>query len=511
MRVAASAAAALGALLVLPFVLSSPLLPDQRPSYDKRTFHSKAVDDLIDQLVPMFNDQNLGVVFRNCLPNTLDTTIYYTSPNPETVSPQNRDSFVITGDIDAMWLRDSMNQVLPYLPYAPSDSDLSYLIEGLINRQAKSIVIDPFANAFNFNASGEGHQDDYRKPPMGPDVFEGKYEVDSLNAFLKLSYWHWRYSGTAALTRFVHDTWFQGVAATLDTIATMQHDNGQSMDPPYLFSRLTTAASDTLIIQQRGPPCKPNGLTRSLFRPSDDAVTLPYNIPGNAMTCVELTHLEELLNAASTALPSHAKVISKLLNKSAAVRTPLCEALRSYAASDIIPFEVDGFGSFYRMDDANLPSLLSLPATGYLSVDSPAYQATRSYVLSSDNPYYFSGPAGHGVGGPHEGVNLTWPMALIMQAMTSSDDQEISDCLRILLTTTAGTGMMHEAFNVFNANIFTRSWFAWANGLFGELILQLIVTKPHLVLKDDPSVVSAAQQLVRAPVSLQAQKEVLVK
>eukprot|EP01031_Cornospumella_fuschlensis_P053209 gene53209-64992_t len=141
-------------IIFLPVVLAALLhvnfahatLPDQRPAYDKRTFHSKAIDDLISNLVPLFNDADIATIFQNCLPNTLDTTVSYTTPNPETTSPDSLDSFVITGDIDALWLRDSMNQVLPYIPYASEDTSLQYLVEGLINRHAKSVLIDPFAN-----------------------------------------------------------------------------------------------------------------------------------------------------------------------------------------------------------------------------------------------------------------------------------------------------------------------------------------------------------------------------
>jgi uncharacterized protein len=193
-------------------------LPAVRPAVNERTFQSAAIDSLISTLTPLFADPNLGMLLSNCLPNTLDTTVYYyTSDEMLNTTDAKLDTFVITGDIDALWLRDSMNQVLPYIPYAPADANLQLMLEGLIARQANSVNIDPFANAFNFNASGEGHQTDVRKPPMGPAVFEGKYEIDSLCAFLKLSYWHWRYSGDAALLRFATPVWFEAVALLLNT------------------------------------------------------------------------------------------------------------------------------------------------------------------------------------------------------------------------------------------------------------------------------------------------------
>jgi meiotically up-regulated gene 157 (Mug157) protein len=499
------------AIIFAGFMLSvTATMPDQRPAYKKRTFHSAAIDSLIEQLSPLLLSEDLATIFSNCLPNTLDTTVSYYMQSPQNVPQGDLDSFVITGDINALWLRDSMNQVLPYLPYASEDKDLQYLIEGLINRQAKSILIDSFANAFNFNASGAGHQGDKRTPAMSPSVFEGKYEIDSPGAFLKLSYWYARSAGDAALYRLASETWLSAVQKVLSTIQTMQLDDGRSPNPPYLFQRYTTEAMDTLTVQGRGPPANPGGLSRSLFRPSDDAVILPYNIPGNAMMCVELNHVQELLGKLSSTLTA-AQSTKEL---AATIATSLCSALETYtmskSPSQVIPFEVDGFGSAVFMDDANLPSLLSLPVTGYMSTKNPSYQRTRKAMLSTANPYFYSGSAGQGTGGPHAGVNQTWPMAIIMQIMTSNDDSEITTGLQTLLTTTAGTALMHETFNVNDANDFTRSWFAWANGLFGEMILQLVHTKPLAVLKNDPAIIAQAQKLVKPTISYLSQTETLI-
>jgi len=377
---------------------NSVLLPDVRPASNQRTFTSKVIDDLINTLQPLFKDPNLGILLSNCLPNTLDTTVFYHSA-------EEVDSFVITGDITAMWLRDSANQVLPYVPYAPQDSDLQSLLEGIIARHAKSVLINPFANAFNFNASNDGHQDDQCVPPMSPSVYEEKYEIDSPSAFLKLSYWHFYYSGDDALTRFGTDTWLSAVEKVIETLLTMQADSGQAVNPPYKFKRNTNEAMDTLVEKGRGPPCKPSkGFSRSLFRPSDDATVLPYNIPGNAMACVELEHLQILLKRLQTLQPSLADRISVDLQRAADLANGICGALTTTiqemdATLMQLPYEVDGFGSFYYMDDANIPSLLSLPVLGYMGLTNPVYQRTRDYVWSASNPYFFSGPAGAGVGG----------------------------------------------------------------------------------------------------------------
>jgi meiotically up-regulated gene 157 (Mug157) protein len=237
------------------------------------------------------------------------------------------------------------------------------------------------------------------------------------------------------------------------------------------------------------------------------------------MICVELNHLLQLLDVlsqSSAVAPSTKAQAVSLHAQARLMARGLCavldEELRAADRAEAsLPYEIDGFGGRFYMDDANVPSLLALPTLGYLGTDNAAYQRTRAAVLSSSNPYYFSGAEGAGIGGPHEGVNMTWPMAIITQAMTSSDDDEIKWCLDLLVRSSAGTGLMHEAFNVDDVKDYTRSWFAWANGLMGELLLQLIVAKPHLVLIDDADAISTAQAAVAVPISLASQQEVLVK
>jgi uncharacterized protein len=512
-------------------LISSSLstLPDARPAVDDRTYTSESIDNLISTLTPLFIDPDIAALFSNCLPNTLDTTVFYSGPSD--VDSTVKDSFVITGDIAAMWLRDSTNQVVPYIPYAPKDAALQSLLEGLINRQARSVLLDPFANSFNYNASGEGHQDDSRTPPMTASVFEGKYEIDSLGAFLKLSYWYWSYMGDSVLSIYESETWQSAVEALLNTLAVMQKDDGMQSSEPYKFQRGTSEALDTLIMQGRGPPSRPCGLSRSLFRPSDDAVTMSYNIPGNAMACVELGHLEKLLNAMvgpnSAAAtqgvspgygrpkpPLSAALKERILRSAARANTiagEICSALETVASTQsmagVLPFEVDGGIGAYYIDDANVPSLLSLPLLGYLSADTTAYQATRAFIQSTKNPFWFSGTDGEGIGGPHVGPNRAWPMAIVVRAMTSNDEDEIRKCLKMLVTSSAGSGFMHETFNVNNAKIYSRSWFAWANGLFGELILQLVKQRPALVLTGDADAIAAAQALVEESISIRAQSE----
>lgn len=286
----------------------------------------------------------------------------------------------------------------------------------------------------------------------------------------------------------------------------------------------------------RGPATKLTGLSRSLFRPSDDATTYQYNIPGNAMMCSELNHLTSMLNKVD------ANTYQTILKDAQVIIDTLCATLEQVISSttlknekdvhyQVLPYEIDGFGSEFFMDDANVPSLLSLPVLGYMSSNNPVYLSTRKFVLSSNNPYFYSGKQGEGVGGPHVGYNYAWPMAIVQRAMTSSSDDEIKQCLDMLVRSAKSTGFMHETFNVNNVNDFTRfikiifislifiyllwllcfyrRWFAWANGLFGELVLQLIVDKPHLLVAEEN--IAAAQALVQIPVSLMAQKETIIQ
>jgi meiotically up-regulated gene 157 (Mug157) protein len=201
----------------------------------------------------------------------------------------------------------------------------------------------------------------------------------------------------------------------------MQTDDGTSNNPPYLFQRYTAVATDTLMMSGKGPSAKVNGLSRSLFRPSDDAVTLPYNIPGNAMACTELHHTIELLKTSSDSRAAD------LISSATTVANGICSALDGILKNtkSAIPFEIDGFGSEFYMDDANVPSLLALPVLGYISPSHPTYLSTRQYVLSDSNPFYFKGTQGEGVGGPHVGYNYAWPMAIIQRAMTSENDEEV--------------------------------------------------------------------------------------
>jgi meiotically up-regulated gene 157 (Mug157) protein len=222
---------------------------------------------------------------------------------------------------------------------------------------------------------------------------------------------------------------------------------------------------------------RPVGLIASGFRPSDDACTFPFLIPANLFA---VTSLRQLSAIASEALKNPA-----LASDAEALASEVESALRQYGVATtpdgpIWAYEVDGFGSQSLMDDANVPSLLSLP---YLqsSPDPALYARTRSFIWSERNPWFFRGKAGEGIGGPHTGPDSIWPMSQIMFALTSTSDEEIRGTIQTLKKASAGTGFMHESYAKDDASRYTRSWFAWANTLFGELIATVAHRRPELL------------------------------
>ena len=426
-----------------------------RPAPEKRCFSSEAVERTIAELSSKLTNPKLAWMFSNCFPNTIDTTVEY--------DEQAGDTFVITGDIHAMWLRDSGAQVWPYLRLAGEDEHLRKMLAGVLMRQFRCIAIDPYANAFNKGPSGSKWESDITQ--MNPWLHERKWEVDSPCYVLRLAHGYWKATGD---TSVFGDEWLEAVRAILRTFREQQRYEGQG---PYSFMRRTPRGKDTKSWGGFGAPVKPCGLICSSFRPSDDASVLEFLIPSNFFAVSTLRKAAEILEGPCKQ--------GKLARECRTLADEVAGALEEYAVVEhpkygkIYAYEVDGFGSAILMDDANVPSLLAMPYLGCVSANDPVWQNTRRFVLSTDNPCYFEGTALKGVGGPHVGLGWVWPMSIIMQAFTSSDDAEIRDCIRTLLSTDAGTGFMHEAVWKDDPAKFTRSWFAWANTLFGELILDL--------------------------------------
>jgi hypothetical protein len=438
----------------------------KRPKPADRRFRSTAVEEFIEQTRGRIGDPELAAMFANCFPNTLDTTV---EPGEFEGKP---DTAVITGDIPAMWLRDSSAQVWPYLPLAGKDQPLRALLEGVIRRQARCILIDPYANAFMADLSAPALEWSRKdKTDLKQGVGERKWELDSLCYPIRLAHGYWKQTGD---TRPFDARWQQAMKLAVDTMIVQQRKDGLG---PYHFQRESFISTETLPADGYGNPVKPVGLIASGFRPSDDACIFPFLVPSNLFAVTSLRQLAEMANAIlhDTALANQAQALAAEVEA----------ALRQYAiaqtpAGTIWAYEVDGFGSQLLMDDANVPSLLGLP---YLasSPDAALYERTRKLVWSENNPWFFRGSAGEGIGGPHEGKDMIWPMSQTIYALTSQSDAEIRRALMMIKISSAGSGFIHESYFKDDPKKFTRAWFAWANTLFGELIATLATRKPELL------------------------------
>jgi meiotically up-regulated gene 157 (Mug157) protein len=431
---------------------------DLRPPERERCFRNETIEQVIEDICSKIADEDIMKMFYICFPNTLDSTVNFSiDPDPDT--------FIVTGDIPAMWLRDSCSQIWPYLQFVNKDKHLKNLFTGLIKRQAKCILTDPYANAFNQDNS----------------VWERKYELDSLGAFLRLSAGY--YTATQELSPFGSE-WIQAVNTIIHIVHIEQ--NTVNKDHQNILYHFTTNAGHlhpAIRLKGYGYPGRRCGLSRCVFRPSDDETVFPYNIPANAMMVVFLKAIKPILEEISAF--ETARMAENLANE-------IDNAIKKWGIvkhqefGEIYAYEVDGFGGCCIMDDPNIPSLLSLPYFGYGAISDPVYQNTRRLILSNWNSFFAQGRVACGVTSAHVGVcDHFWPLATIMQALTSEDREEIVQCLKILKETHSGTFLMHESIDVDNPHRFTRHWFAWANSLFGELILQINSKFPEILKLQD--------------------------
>lgn len=370
--------------------------------------------------------------------------------------------FVVTGDIPAMWLRDSSVQVANYIPYAAHDASVQAILRGVIAKQADDVCIDAYANAFNACANGNGFQDITHRDPA---VWERKYEVDSLCAPLYLAHRYWKETGDDA----IFSARFQQMLRRIAAVFLCEQNHAQS---PYSFERLNAPQTDTLSCAGRGTPVGYTGMTWSGFRPSDDRCEYGYLIPANMMACIAMEKAADICEH----VYADAKTQELCLRLSKDIRAGLLEhgVAEHPGFGTVYAYETDGLGRHILMDDANVPSLLSAPYLGYCRADDPIYQSTRRFVLSSRNPYFYKGSRAQGVGSPHTPQGYVWPIALTMQALTASCPDEVLRCLQTLVTTHADTFQMHESFDVEKPEAYTRPWFAWANTLFASLLIKLM-------------------------------------
>ncbi len=410
------------------------------------------IENIADDLSNRIQDKKIANVFHQCFLNTAKTTVQYLN---------DEKAFIITGDIPAMWLRDSSAQVNHYLQYANESEEIKKLITCMLRTQIDDILIDPYANAFNKTADGSGHQED--RTEQSPKIWERKYEIDSLCYPIRLAYQFWK----KTKAEHIFNSAFYEVMKKIYSLWKLEQNHEKS---PYYFERYNCPQTDSLPNNGRGNPVAYTGMTWSGFRPSDDACTYGYLVPANMFAVVICRYMSEIF-----------KVIYKDLDfaeKVEALGKEIDDGIKKHAVVEhekygkIYAYEVDGLGGINLMDDANVPSLLSAPYLGYCDYDDEIYINTRNFILSKDNPYYFSGKYAKGIGSPHTPENYIWHIALTMQALTATDRNEKEQLISTILSTDADEGFMHESFDVENPHEYTRPWFAWANSIFSELVIQ---------------------------------------
>lgn len=410
------------------------------------------IDRIVQEIREKTGDEKLTAMFEICYRNTLDTTVK---------DLEDGTTFVITGDIDAMWLRDSAAQLRPYLFWAKEDADMLAMITGLVKRQFQYIKLDSYANAFNKTGNGACWAQD--ETLQNPWVWERKYEVDSLCYPVQLAWLLWKNTGCTAQ---FEDNFVLGVQKILEVFETEQCHEERSA---YRFQRRDTYFQDTLSREGKGALVKSGtGMTWSGFRPSDDACVYGYLIPSNMFAVVILGYLEEI---AECILKNE-----ELKKRAAKLRLQIQEGIETYGITkkegfgSIYAYETDGFGQFNLMDDANVPSLLSMEYLGYQGKSQTVAENTRSFILSAANPYYYEGIAAKGIGSLHTPAGYIWPIALAMEGLTGAPERK-REILKVLCETEGGTDKMHESFLANNPKQYTRPWFSWANALFCELVL----------------------------------------
>lgn len=410
----------------------------------------------------ILNNPKLARMFETCYVSTLETT---------TAIMDDNTSYVMTGDIPAMWLRDSTAQVRHYIPEAKDDPELASILTGLIRRQIDMVLLDNYANAFNAKPCGAKWAEDETDFDH-PQIWERKYEPDSLAAVIHLAYEYWQATGDSSI--FTAKT----KEALLQITDTLIREQRHFEESRYYFRRDVPpelVKTETLPNDGRGSAVGYTGMTWCGFRPSDDACEYGYLIPTNMDVVVSMMQAVQIFDTVYEDFEA--------ATRAQTLAAEIHEGIQTYGIAELADFgpcyafETDGLGHHLFMDDAGVPSLLSAPELGYLCISDTVYQNTRRLILSKENPYYYEGKYARGIGSPHAPEQHVWPMSLLIQALTTNDYREKEEILQTLLSTDAGSGQIHESFHADDPTIFTRDWFAWANSLFAQFILALASTE----------------------------------
>ncbi|MRI31861.1 hypothetical protein EOPP23_02475 [Endozoicomonas sp. OPT23] len=478
-------------VLLLAFSQTNASVPDIRPATKK--FTSEAVESYLLRYAPVITDKDLAQLFKNTFAYTLDNTVFYENVDQDSSLTDLR-TYIVTGDIKAMWIRDSTNQLTPLAFLVPKDERLFRLFVGLVNSQSEFLKEDPFANAFvvpggdsspNMNDKTYGQ---FNRPGMQGNVYERKFEPDSLAAHLKLQRILLTSASGQQISELLNEglNWAMTTTSLINLLTAWTEDATILKNPnsPFYYYFVRPGAGDLDTLKNgTGIPEKVTGMVRTLFRPSDDASKLPFNIPINSMLAYELSELAEIYQQLGMAN-------DELRARMTQLSAQITEAINTYGtlqAADSncqYSYEVDGFGSRFFIDDANYPSLLSLPLFAKGVYSEKCYTDTRPNILNqTSNPFYFTGEDSvrSGVGSPHTGSGRIWPLSLISQTRTSNDPAEKIELIYALLDSTGTTGLIHESYPDDSYSDYTRSDFGWGNAAFSELIVELLNSDSDLL------------------------------
>jgi uncharacterized protein len=397
--------------------------------------------------------------------------------------------YVQTGDIPAMWLRDSSAQTKTYVRFITESPRLGPLVRAVVERNAKNVLSDPYANAFT----------------AGFKVWEEKWEPDSLAYPVTLAYTYWRRTSDRRLfTPRLH--W--ALVHSLSTLACEQHHMACS----HYTSRFLSNGG-------RGADFKYTGMIWSAFRPSDDPVRYPYNIPQQMFVVVALHEMAELLNEGYRD--------SRFAGEATQMASEIDDGIARYGVvyefgyGWIYAYEVDGLGQTLLIDDANLPNLLASSYFGYALPETALYANTRRFVLSMENPYFYAGKYAAGLGSPHTPTGWVWPLGIIAQGLTAMTSADAAHAIALVNSTNRNGGRIHESFDPDDPDRFTRSAFGWADSMYAELVFRSaagfdpdpLPVPPQASMEDEiqrtPLTVSAPQLWLNADACLTELRHVL--